>query len=79
MHTVYVLKSLKNGSYYKGMTTDLRRRINEHNTGKTSSNRANKPFVLVFAQEFETLDEAIKFEKFLKSGYGRELIKEIDS
>lgn len=79
MHTVYVLKSLKNGSYYKGMTTDLERRIDEHNAGKTSSNKTNRPFVLLFAQVFDDVNEARKFEKFLKSGYGREIIKEIDS
>lgn len=79
MYCVYVIKSIKNGTYYKGLTNNLDRRVNEHDSGKTSSNKAIKPFKLIFVQEFEGLPEARRFEKFLKSGYGREVIREIDS
>lgn len=79
IYFVYVLKSLKNGAYYKGLTNNIERRIREHNAGKTSSNRSFAPFRLIFVQEFDRISEARKFEKFLKTGYGREIIKEIDS
>lgn len=79
MYIVYVIKSLKNNFYYKGLTNDLERRLTEHNSGKTSSNKSYKPFRLIFVQEFDNTTEAREFEKFLKSGYGREIIKEIDN
>lgn len=73
---VYVLKSLKNGSFYKGMTTNLELRITQHNKGLTKSNKAFKPFELVFVQICENSIDARLLEKYLKSGYGREIIQE---
>lgn len=78
MFFVYVLKSIQTGKYYKGLTKNLDRRIEEHNAGKTSSNKALRPFRLIYVQIFETLEQAREFEKFLKTGFGREIIKEID-
>jgi putative endonuclease len=79
MYYVYVIKSIKDGSYYKGRTENINRRLTEHNNGKTKSNRINKPFRLIHVELTDNLENAIKLEKYLKSGYGRELIKEIDA
>ncbi|OGK63064.1 hypothetical protein A2334_00300 [Candidatus Roizmanbacteria bacterium RIFOXYB2_FULL_38_10] len=73
-YTVYVLKDeLKNT--YTGYTSDLERRIWEHNNKITRSTRKGKNWKVVYTKEFEIKSEALKYEQFLKSGKGRELLK----
>ncbi|MBN2307317.1 GIY-YIG nuclease family protein [Candidatus Peregrinibacteria bacterium] len=69
---VYVLKSEINGYRYIGQTKKLRRRISEHNQGFTKSIQFQRPFKLEYYEVFETRSEAMKRERFLKSGKGRE-------
>ena len=76
-HLVYVLKSRADGRLYKGMTNNIERRIYEHSTGKHKSTRPYRPWNLVFTKEFNSREEAREFEKWLKSGVGREFLKEI--
>ena len=79
IYTVYVLRSLKDGKQYTGCTTDLKRRLAEHNAGKTESTRRRRPFVVLHTEEFEDKVGAENREKFLKSGRGREELKRIFS
>ena len=75
MFTVYVLESETYKRVYIGMTKDLDRRIKEHNIGKTKSTRFYRPWKVLFSESFVTRIEARKREKYLKSGIGREYIK----
>jgi putative endonuclease len=75
MYFVYVLKSQKDGRFYKGMTNDLDRRIYEHNIGKHKSTRPYRPWELVYRETVNDRTEARKREKYLKSGIGREYLK----
>ena len=52
-------------------------RLQEHNSGTNKHTRQNKPFVLVYTEEYFTKTEAIKRENFLKSGKGREFLDKI--
>ncbi len=79
MYFVYIIKSVKNGYYYKGLTKDIERRLREHSLGKTSSIKHLAPFKLIYVEICISLKEARKLEKYFKSGFGREIIKEIDS
>ena len=72
MFTVYVLRSLKNGYRYIGQTNNLEKRFAEHNAGLTKSVRFQVPFVVEYTEVYETRQEALRREKFLKSGKGRE-------
>ncbi len=72
MYYVYVLRSLKNGYRYIGQTNNLEKRLQEHNSGITKSIRFQLPFTLEHNEEWATRAEAMKREKFLKSGQGRE-------
>ena len=74
-HFVFIIKSLKDGRYYKGMTTNLTNRIKEHNAGRTFSTKVFVPWELVYYEEYSTRSEARAREKFLKSGQGRNFIK----
>jgi putative endonuclease len=49
---VYILKSLRNNSFYVGCTKDLKRRLEEHNQGRSTYTKKLLPLKLVFSQEF---------------------------
>jgi putative endonuclease len=75
MFNVYVLKSLKNGKRYVGYTRKTaEKRLTEHNSSINTFTRQNKPFVLIYTEEYQTKIEAMKREKFLKSGQGRKFL-----
>ena len=75
MWYVYVLRSLQDGNYYTGFTSDLRRRIQDHNDGKVMSTRNRKPFELVYYEASRHQDDALHRERYLKSAYGKRYIK----
>ncbi|MFA6007938.1 MAG: GIY-YIG nuclease family protein [Candidatus Shapirobacteria bacterium] len=75
MYYVYILKSIKTREFYKGITNDLNRRLLEHNSGKNMSTRNKKPWKMVYYEECSDRIEARKKEKYFKSGFGRELLK----
>jgi putative endonuclease len=60
---------------YKGSTENLEKRINYHNQGKVTFTSKYTPWELVFFETFETRSEAVKREKWYKTGVGREWIK----
>jgi putative endonuclease len=72
MYYTYILQSQKDQTFYTGMTENISRRLQEHNTGQTKSTKHRAPFELVYAEEFKTRTEARAREKFFKSGSGRE-------
>jgi putative endonuclease len=76
MYYVYVLKSIKDGKLYTRKTSNLKRRIREHNSGKVISTKARRPLELVFYEAFLHKTDAGRDEIFFKSGYGREVLKD---
>ena len=70
MPWTYILRCA-DSSYYVGSTTDLERRVSEHQEGVGAAyTRRRLPVVLVWAAEFERIDEAFAFEKRVQ-GWGR--------
>ncbi|MBU0707322.1 GIY-YIG nuclease family protein [Patescibacteria group bacterium] len=75
MYIVYTIKSLKNHKRYVGYTgKNVQVRLSEHNRGCNKWSRENRPFKLIYHESFSTKSEAIKREKFLKSGQGRKFL-----
>ena len=63
---MYVLEC-RDGSYYTGYTTDVRRRLVVHNSGKGAKyTRARLPVKLIYAQGFASKEEAMSAEALLK-------------
>ena len=77
MNYVYILISKRDFKRYIGLTNNLKRRLNLHNSGKVQATKNRKPFVLIYYEEFEDRINAAKREKFLKSGKGREFLNSI--
>ncbi len=71
-HYVYILKSLQSPQeLYTGLTSDLKRRLNQHNQGSSKHTAKFKPWKIHAAFWFSKPEIAIEFEKYLKSGSGR--------
>ena len=73
---VYIIKN-QAGILYKGITKDIDRRIDIHNNGSNRWTTGKGPWKLVYCEEVSSRGEAMKREKFLKSGKGREFLKKI--
>ena len=69
--------SVKSHYLYTGYTTDLKQRLLDHNSEKGSHyTNINKPYILVFYEAYLDKADALKQEKFYKSGYGKEVLNE---
>ncbi len=72
MHYVYILQSLDFPElFYTGLTTDLRKRLTEHNAGKSIHTNKFRPWALRTYISFSDRSRAEKFEKYLKSASER--------
>ena len=74
MYLVYALKN-KSGRIYVGLTKDIDRRLNEHNSGRVFSTKGYKPWWLLYRERAVDRPAARKREKYLKSGVGKEFLK----
>lgn len=69
MSYTYILR-LADGEYYVGSTHNLQRRIKMHNEGTTRFTSIHLPVTLVYYEEYEKYEDALKREKQLK-GWSR--------
>ncbi|MEP3839083.1 MAG: GIY-YIG nuclease family protein [Algibacter sp.] len=77
VYYTYVLESDVDGRLYKGHSDDLKKRLKEHNSGKTKSTKGYIPWRLVYFEKFLTREESVLREKYFKTGSGRDFIKNI--
>ena len=68
---IYVLKSETTDFSYVGYTSDLEKRLVEHNRGKSLSTRGRRPWRLVYKEEYTTRSGAVLRERYFKSVKGR--------
>ncbi len=71
MYYVYLIQC-DDGSFYTGVTSNLKRRFGEHKTKSGSwHTKLHKPIKLLYTEEYRTKAEALKREKQIK-GWRRE-------
>ena len=75
MFYVYLLESLANGSLYAGYTTDLKKRVKEHNHGLNSSTKRYMPWKLIYYEGCLNVKDAKRREGYLKTTQGRRMFK----
>ncbi|MBP9727976.1 MAG: GIY-YIG nuclease family protein [Candidatus Moranbacteria bacterium] len=75
MYYVYVLQSLKDRKLYIGYTNNLKRRFEEHNTGRNEVTKERMPFILLYYEACCQKGDALKRELQLKTGFGRQYLK----
>ena len=75
MYYTYVLVSQKDDKFYIGYTRDLKKRFKDHNDGKVPSTRDRLPLKLIYYEACINEFDAKKRERYFKSGYGRQFLK----
>jgi putative endonuclease len=71
---VYILQSQKDQSLYIGYTSDLKKRLKQHNNGESRATKPFLPYKLIFYEAFLNRIDAKNREEYLKGGYGRKTI-----
>jgi putative endonuclease len=74
---VYIIESLKDGSYYIGSTQNLSERIERHNRGRSTYTKSKRPWELVYTEELPDRSSAMKREKEVKSKKSKEYIEHL--
>ena len=77
MFYVYVLLSLKDKKFYIGFTNDLKRRLNEHNSGKNISTKSRIPLKLIYYESHLSKADAERREKYFKTTKGKSALKQM--
>jgi len=72
---VYVIESAKDGSLYTGYTTNLVKRLKEHNQGLNFSTKPYRPWELIYYEACLNEKDAKRREGFLKTSQGQRLLK----
>jgi len=73
---VYVLESVQDPAvHYTGYSLDLGRRLKAHNEGKLPNTKAHRPWRIRTAHAFPEKGMALDFERYLKTGSGREFAR----
>lgn len=75
MHFLYILHSLKDGNFYTGITSDLERRVKEHEAGKNFSTAPRRPLMLIYYEAYLLKEDAEARERYLKTSMGRRVIR----
>jgi len=75
MFYVYCLESEKYEELYFGFTTDLKRRLKEHNQGLNFSTKRYLPWKLIYYEACINETDAKRREKYLKTSQGRRMLK----
>ena len=73
-YTVYVISS-EEGYNYVGMTTNLTRRLHEHQAGHSHYTKKGKGWRVLYQEDDLSGEKARHREKYLKSHAGKEWLK----
>jgi putative endonuclease len=74
-YCVYVLQSERDLLLYHGFTTNINKRIKDHNNGHTISTSKRRPLKLVFCEFYISKKDAMRREKYLKTSQGKRMLK----
>ncbi len=73
---VYALRNAdQEPRFYVGLTSDVSARVDDHNAGRCPHTARYRPWQLHVVIEFTDEPRAVRFERYLKSGSGREFAR----
>ncbi|MBW2172667.1 MAG: GIY-YIG nuclease family protein [Deltaproteobacteria bacterium] len=76
-YSVYILKSLKDDTYYVGSTQNLASRLERHNQGGSRYTRNKIPWQLVYYEEHSNRSSAMAREREIKKRKSRAYIESL--
>ena len=68
----YILRNESIGRRYVGSCEDFSDRFHRHNTGESQATKHGIPWIVLRLEEFSTRAEAVKRERYYKTGRGRD-------
>jgi putative endonuclease len=74
---VHILVSQVTGRCYVGSTGDLPDRLSRHNSGQSKATKHGAPWRLAHCESYDNRSDAVRRERFLKTGTGREELERI--
>jgi len=74
---VYVISSLDRNYIYVGISDNPERRITQHNKGYNKTTKPYSPFRKILLEEYPDRIKAREREEKLKSGFGKEYLKNL--
>jgi putative endonuclease len=74
---MYIFRSVSPRQYYVGHTENLRKRLQEHDNGRSRSTKGRGPWELFHAEEFSTRSAASRREREIKRMKSRAQIEEV--
>ena len=77
MFYVYILQSQFSHVLYIGKTTDLKKRVKEHNSGQSTYTKKNMPWDIIYYEAHINRDDMNQREKYLKTTQGHQAIKQM--
>jgi len=72
---VYILKSIGKDFIYTGYTSDLERRLKEHNNGEELSTKHYTPLELIHYEAYRNQKDAKRREEYLKTTKGKTTLR----
>ena len=75
MFYTYVLLSEKDRKFYTGFIRDLKQRIEKHAKGSVVATCDRRPLKLIYYEACLDERDAIKREKYFKTGFGRRFLR----
>ncbi|RLC05371.1 MAG: GIY-YIG nuclease family protein [Deltaproteobacteria bacterium] len=77
VYYVYILQSLKDGSYYVGSTQDVASRLERHNQGRSLYTKTKRPWKLIYQEGHPDRSSAVKREIKIKGKKKRTYIDQL--
>ncbi|MEK7479030.1 MAG: GIY-YIG nuclease family protein [Patescibacteria group bacterium] len=74
-HYIYLIESVSYPELYVGYTSDLKRRLMEHNRGLNFSTKRYMPWKLIHYEAYRDEKDAKRREEYLKTSQGTRLLK----
>jgi len=75
--TVYILYSSISQKHYTGFTSNLQQRLLSHNYLGNDWTKNHRPWELIYTKLFSSKSDAMIYEKWLKTGVGRDFIQSL--
>ena len=67
MHVLYVIQSKNDFTFYIGITSDLKNRLEQHNNGKVFSTKNKVPWEIIYCEIYRSKKDAAGREQKLKN------------
>ena len=74
-HYVYVVISMRDTQFYSGSTSDLKKRVKDHQRGLVRATRNRLPLQLVFYEAYLNKFDALRREDYFKSTKGKQTLR----